>query len=167
MKHSMHLKPVYRNTCVSDTNSTPRVSLFLFSFSGSRGKGEERSWERGRAVTRLSSTSLQFLTIYSRFSRDVTAAMLVYRTIANEVFWEFDFIIMQNSSDILPMFCTPTWPSHHVSETKDWSKGKPLTSTNPVSWEFHARLGKFGNEALSLAVPTIWSHSASHRERNF
>ena len=30
-----------------------------------------------------------------RFSRDVTAAMLVYRTIAKKVFWEFDSIIMQ------------------------------------------------------------------------
>ena len=53
---------------------------------------------------------------YSRFSRDVTVAMLVYRTIAKKVFWEFDSIIMQNLSDILPLFCTPTWPSHHVSE---------------------------------------------------
>ena len=35
-------------------------------------------------------------TINSRFSRDVTAAMLVYRTIAKKVFWEFDSIIMQN-----------------------------------------------------------------------
>ena len=26
----------------------------------------------------------------SRFSRDVTAAMLMYRTIAKKVFWEFD-----------------------------------------------------------------------------
>ena len=58
------------------------------------------------------------LTSNSRFSRDVTAAMLVYRTIANEVFWESDFIIMQNLSDILPLFCTPTWPSHHVSENQ-------------------------------------------------
>ena len=31
---------------------------------------------------------------YSRFSHDVTAAMLVYRTIAKKVFWEFAFIIM-------------------------------------------------------------------------
>ena len=39
---------------------------------------------------------------YSRFSRDVTAAMLVYRTIAKKVFWEFDSITMQYFSDILP-----------------------------------------------------------------
>ena len=55
----------------------------------------------------------------SRFSRDVTAAMLVYRTIAKKVFWEFDSTIMQNLSDILPLFCTPTWPSHHVSENQE------------------------------------------------
>ena len=55
----------------------------------------------------------------SRFSRDVTAAMLMYRTIAKKVFWEFDSIIMQNLSDILPSFCTPTWPSHHVSENQE------------------------------------------------
>ena len=41
---------------------------------------------------------------YSRFSRDVTAAMLVYRAITKKVFlWELDAIIMQNLSDILPL----------------------------------------------------------------
>ena len=58
--------------------------------------------------------------IYSRFSFDVTAAMLVYRTIAKKVFWEFDSIIMQNFSDILPLSCTPTWPSHHVTENQEY-----------------------------------------------
>ena len=56
---------------------------------------------------------------YSGFSRDVTAAILVYRTIAKKVFWEFYSIIMQNLSDSLALFCTPAWPSHHVSENKD------------------------------------------------
>ena len=59
-------------------------------------------------------------TVHNRFSCDVTAAMLVYRTIAKKVFWEFDSIIMQNLSDILPLFCTPTWPSHHVSENQEF-----------------------------------------------
>ena len=27
---------------------------------------------------------------------------------------------MQNLSDILPLFCTPTWPSHHVSENQEY-----------------------------------------------
>ena len=44
------------------------------------------------------------------------AAMLMYRTMAKKVFWEFDSIIMQNLSDILLLSCTPTWSSHHVSE---------------------------------------------------
>ena len=56
---------------------------------------------------------------YVRFLRNVTAAMLVDRTIAKTVFWEFDSIIMQNLTDILPLFCTATWPSHHVSENKE------------------------------------------------
>ena len=30
----------------------------------------------------------------SRFSCDITAAMLVYRTIAKKVFWELDYIIL-------------------------------------------------------------------------
>ena len=54
---------------------------------------------------------------YSRFSRDVKAAMLVYITTAKNFFWEFDSIIMQN---FLPLFCTPTWPSHHVSENQEY-----------------------------------------------
>ena len=35
-----------------------------------------------------------------------------------KVFWEFESIIMQNLSDILPLFGTPTWPSHHVNENQ-------------------------------------------------
>ena len=58
--------------------------------------------------------------MYSRFSRDVTAAMLVFRSTAKKVFGEFDSIIMQNFSDILPLFCTPRWPSHHVSENQEY-----------------------------------------------
>ena len=56
---------------------------------------------------------------YSRFSCDVTAAMSVYRTIVKKVFWDFDSIIMQNWSDILPLICTPIWPSHRVSENQE------------------------------------------------
>ena len=33
--------------------------------------------------------------------------MLVYRTIAEKVFWDFDSIIVQKLRDILPLFCTP------------------------------------------------------------
>ena len=39
--------------------------------------------------------------------------------IAKKVFWEFDSVIKQNLSDILPLFCTPTWPSHHVIENQE------------------------------------------------
>ena len=48
--------------------------------------------------------------------------MLVYGTITKKFFWEFDSIIMQNLGDILPLFCTPTWPSHHVSENQEYNK---------------------------------------------
>ena len=60
--------------------------------------------------------------VYSRFSRDVTVTMLVYRTMVKKFFWEFDSIIMQDLSAILPLFCTPTWPSHHVSENQVFSR---------------------------------------------
>ena len=53
---------------------------------------------------------------YSRFSRVVTAA---YRTIAKTVFQEFYSTIMQNLSDILPLFSTPTWLSRHESENQE------------------------------------------------
>ena len=45
--------------------------------------------------------------------------MLLYRTTAEKGFWEFDFIIKPNLSDILPLFCTSTWPSHHVSKNQE------------------------------------------------
>ena len=48
-----------------------------------------------------------------QFSPDVTAAMLVHRTIEKKVSWEFDSIIIQNMSHNL---LTPTWPSYHVIE---------------------------------------------------
>ena len=57
------------------------------------------------------------LSSYAWFAPDVTAAMLVYRTIAKKVFWEFDSIIMQNLSDILLLFCTPT-SLHTAGATK-------------------------------------------------
>ena len=56
---------------------------------------------------------------HSRLSRDITAAMLVFRTIAHKVFREFDSIIMQNLSNIQQLFFTPTWPSHHLSENQE------------------------------------------------
>ena len=40
--------------------------------------------------------------------------MLVYRTVEEKVFREFDSIIMQNMCHNLLLFCTQTWPSHHV-----------------------------------------------------
>ena len=42
--------------------------------------------------------------------------MLVYRTIEEKVFWEFDSIIMQNMCHNLLLFCTQTWPSLHVTK---------------------------------------------------
>ena len=46
--------------------------------------------------------------------------MQVYRTIVKKVFWELDFIKMQILSYISPLFCTSTWPSHHVRENKEY-----------------------------------------------
>ena len=50
----------------------------------------------------------------SRFSPEVTAAMLVYRKIVflKKILWEFDSNIMQNLSDILSLFCAPIVASH-------------------------------------------------------
>ena len=59
---------------------------------------------------------------HSWFSRDVTALTLVYRTIGEKVFWEFDSVIMQNLSDILPLFCTPIWRSHQIDQKKKRNK---------------------------------------------
>ena len=46
--------------------------------------------------------------------------MLVCRTIVEKIFWEFDSIIMQNLSNILPLLCTPTWQSHLVRENQEY-----------------------------------------------
>ena len=57
------------------------------------------------------------------------------RTIAEKVFWEFDSIIMQNLSDILPIFCAPTWPSHHVSENQNFDKQRIIHGRTEI-WKF-------------------------------
>ena len=49
----------------------------------------------------------------------------MYRAIAKKVFWEFDSITVQNLSDILPLFCAPTWPSRHVSKSQEF----PISSS--------------------------------------
>ena len=67
----------------------------------------------------MQTNNNMLLLYYSRFSRDVTAVMLQYRATAKKVFWEFDSVIMQNLSDIMPLFCTPTWLSNQVSENQE------------------------------------------------
>ena len=103
----------------------------------------------------------QLTLAYSWFSRDVTTAMLVYRTIAQRFFWELDSVIMQNLSDILPLFCTPTWPSHHVSENQELTMPD---LTNSISSHFNCLNNKvvfFSNSsqiktASSCQLPKGW-----------
>ena len=59
------------------------------------------------------------LLVKYRFSCDVTAAILVYSTIGQKVFCEFDSIVMKNLSDILLLYCAPTWWSPHVNENQE------------------------------------------------
>ena len=98
----------------------------IFPLKGRGGKAQQElgplcgsSFSHQVPVAQRVESTTHWIPQYSRFSRDVTAAMLVYRTIAKKVFWDFDYNIMQNLSDVLPLFCTPTWPSHHVSENQE------------------------------------------------
>ena len=50
----------------------------------------------------------------------------MYRTMQQNVFWEFDSILMQNVWGHFLLFCTPTWPSHHVDAN--------LGATRPVGY---------------------------------
>ena len=52
---------------------------------------------------------------------------------SQKVFWEFYSIIMQNMSDIFPLFCTPTWPFHHVSENQEYEYIKIKLKTIYIS----------------------------------
>ena len=62
----------------------------------------------------------------------------MYRPIAKRVFWEFDSTIMQNFNDILPLFCTPIWPSHHLSESQEY-KNLSLATFMLNAMTSHAR----------------------------
>ena len=44
----------------------------------------------------------------------------MYGTMAKDSFWAFDSMIMQNLTEILPLFCTATWPLNHVSENQGY-----------------------------------------------
>ena len=79
--------------------------------------------------------------------------MLVYRTIAKRVFWDLDSFIMQNLSDILPLFCTPAWPSHHVSENQEY---RLLT-------EFEGPHCKLRNSKKQQNLSSIWPKVATFR----
>ena len=68
-----------------------------------------------------SSRAYKCISLAPLSSLDVTAAMLMCRVIVKNVFWEFDSIMMQNLSDILLLFCSPTWPSHYVSENQEYA----------------------------------------------
>ena len=60
-------------------------------------------------------TSEEILT----FSRDVTAAIVGIQSNSEKSLCEFDPTTKQNLGNILPLFCTPTQPSHHVSENQE------------------------------------------------
>ena len=58
--------------------------------------------------------------VYRTILGDVTATMLVYTTVAKKSFFgTFDSIIMPNLSDVWPLFCAPIWPSRHVSDSQE------------------------------------------------
>ena len=50
------------------------------------------------------------------YSRDVTAAMLVYKNNRRSLLWEPNPIFMQIPCIHFVFFCTPLWPPSHVSE---------------------------------------------------
>ena len=75
--------------------------------------------------------------------------MLEHRTIILKKFLgEFDYIIMQNFSDILLLFCTPTSLSHHVGENQEYHTGKALI----ISLRKAARLDYYVHVLMILYV---------------
>ena len=80
-------------------NSSSSVASFIVDRA-------HRKWN-GRGIVEVNT----------RFSRDVTAAMLVYRTKAKKKV--SGNLILLLCKDILSLFCTPTWPSHHVSVNQE------------------------------------------------
>ena len=105
----LQLQNLYKKT---NFKSLTKFSTMLFKRN--QGIQNKNQYERAQKTKR----KLPLIAIFL-FSCDVTAAMLVYGTIAKKVFWEFDSIIMQNLSDIWPLLCTPKWPSHHVGENQE------------------------------------------------
>ena len=59
----------------------------------------------------------EYLTNYRFFTRSHGGHVGVQNNSKKKVFGNFFSIIMQILSDMLPLFCTPTVPSYHVSTT--------------------------------------------------
>ena len=76
--------------------------------------------------------------------------VLLFRHFPKHEYTETTFhiqFIAQNLSHILSLFCTPTWPSQHVSENREYSKGglQPVSkgtdnnaAINKLTSVFHA-----------------------------
>ena len=72
-----------------------------------------------------------------------------------KVFWEFDSIIMQNTSHNLLLFCPPTWPSHHVTENHLYlilGYLYPMTDTN-VTDNFNTYVNHLANKHVGHVKP--------------
>ena len=54
-----------------------------------------------------------------------------------------DSIIMQNLSDVLPLFCTLTWPSHHVNQNHELFMYKNCPSVFPISLFFYIQWRRY------------------------
>ena len=58
--------------------------------------------------------------IYPWLAHDVIGGHVGVLNNSEKVFWEFGATIMLNASYVFLFFCTPTWPSDHVSENQEF-----------------------------------------------
>ena len=105
IKKKKRKKELYLKESVCDFQRTANC---IFPLKGRGGKAQQdlgplcrSSFSHQVPVAQGVESTIYWIPQYSRFSRHVTAAMLVYRTIAKKVLWDFDSIIMQNLSAIV------------------------------------------------------------------
>ena len=105
LKKKKRKKELYLKESVCDFQRTANC---IFPLKGRGGKAQQdlgplcrSSFSHQVPVAQGVESTIYWIPQYSRFSRHVTAAMLVYRTIAKKVLWDFDSIIMQNLSAIV------------------------------------------------------------------
>ena len=117
-----------------------RTANCIFPLKGRGGKAQQdlgplcrSSFSRQVPVAQRAESTIHWILQYSRFSHDVTAAMLVYRTVAKKVFWGWFYYYAKLERH----FAIDLYTNMAVS-SRQWKPRIDFNSTYPVDRDLSA-----------------------------